>query len=115
VPFQIELLFEPGGRWQTSDARLDAQPGQSVWLRSGCGVYSHGADAIEICGGSDAHGFEYCGEGKATDAFRVVIALLTPLDHRVVLRYGCWSHADRAIRPVTAAADVPAECVVRDV
>lgn len=92
VPFQIELLFEPGGTIEVDGAILQANAGTTLFLKSGKAVFCVGQDTITVSPGACAHTtWKMHNSLGAPDAFRLLITLLTPVDHALTIRTGRFS------------------------
>jgi hypothetical protein len=89
VPLQIELLFEPGGTLDVEGAILEARAGTTLFLKRGEAVYRVGDDEIAVGPGSCAHTmWQMRNSPTAPESFRLLISLLTPVDHTLRIRAG---------------------------
>ncbi len=89
VPCQLELLFEPGGTVEVEGAILEAQAGTTLILKSGQAVYRVADDLITIGPGSCAHTmWKMHNSPDAPDAFRMLIPLMSPVDHTLHIEAG---------------------------
>lgn len=92
VPVQIELLFEPGGTIEVQGALLQAQAGTTMFLTSGEAVFRVGSDEITIGPGACAHTtWKMHNSPDAPETFRLLVTLLSPVDHTLRLRTGNFS------------------------
>lgn len=79
---QLAFDFPPGGIWETADTATRPVAGQVIFLKRGHGAMRYGADAIRIGPGADAHrAWHLRHTPPAPDHVRVLIPLLTPVDH----------------------------------
>ncbi|MBZ0293849.1 MAG: hypothetical protein K8L99_14885 [Anaerolineae bacterium] len=85
---QIALDFPAGGIWETDDTALQTQPGQIIFLKQNAGRMRFGHDIIEINPGANGHRTWHMRdtEEAAPGLVRVLIPLITPVDHRFRLR-----------------------------
>ena len=98
VPFQIECVFEPGGEFDFEGGAMRALEGQTVFLKSGTGVYHQGRHAISIGPGAGTHRmWQMHNSEKSPDGFRVLVTLVTPVDRVLEVRYGTWSTAEEGM------------------
>ncbi len=88
VPVQIALDFPAGGVWETDDTALVTAPGLTIFLKSGTGTLRFGSDVIHINGGKAENRYfeQRHSEPVPHDHVRVLLAFLTPVDHRFSLR-----------------------------
>ena len=87
VPVQLELLFEPGGTIEVEGAILEAHAGTTLFLKGGDAVYRVGDDEITVGPGHCAHTmWKMHNSPDAPQAFRLLIALLSPVDHTFRIR-----------------------------
>ena len=94
VPFQIECVFAPGGTLETDSALVDGRAGQTVFLKSGHGIYRVGNDVISIGPGAMQHTmWRMCNSEIDEVNVRVLIALMAPLVRTLEIRCGAWSDA----------------------
>lgn len=85
---QIAIDFPPGGVWMSESCALHPVADQVLFLRRGSGTMRYGSDAITLGPGADAHHtFAMRDATTAAGRVRVIIPLLTPLDHRLTLRF----------------------------
>jgi hypothetical protein len=101
VPFQLEFCFVGPGQWETADQVVEVANGQTALLTAGWGLFRRGADAIRVGPGAKAHRLWHMRGAEAQpDCFRVLVALETPVEHRLELRCGTWSPATgELVRP----------------
>ena len=98
VPFQIACDFGPGGELDLDSGAVLGVAGQTTFLKSGYAVYHVGNDAISIGPGAHAHRMWHMrGSEGVSDAFRVLITLVTPVDRALEIRYGTWSAATQTV------------------
>lgn len=91
-PAQIELCFTGPGIWEAGGTACEAIPGASAFLLSGFGTFHNHRHAITVGPGASAHRMWHMrGTEPEPDAFRVLIALETPVEHPLQIRYGPWS------------------------
>ena len=84
---QIALDFAAGGVWETDDCALKPVAGQAIILRGRQGTMRYGADAIAVGPGADAHRTWHMRDATpAGGAVRVLIPLVTPVDHTLLIR-----------------------------
>ena len=95
VPFQIECNFAPGGTFETASSLSEGKAGQTVFLKSGHGVYRVGDDAIQVGPGSMQHTMWRMRNSEVDEgSLRVLIALMAPLRQTLEIRCGQWSDAE---------------------
>ena len=94
VPFQIECVFAPGGIFETESAVVEGSADHTAFLKSGYGLYRVGADAIRIGPGAFAHAM-WKMRNSEIDAggYRVLVALMAPMEYTLEIRCGRWSDA----------------------
>lgn len=88
VPCKLELLFLPGGYFETDHTVTQAMPGGSVLLREGAGRYVLDYEAIEVAGGEAYHFYTRTMRGSLPlpdDRFAVYTTFFTPHCHRLTL------------------------------
>lgn len=95
TPAQVALDFAPGGVWETGDTALHPQPGQVLFLTEGHGTMRYGAYALTVGPGAGAHRVWAMREATPPPpgTVRVLLALLTPIDHTFTIRGvsgGAW-------------------------
>lgn len=84
---QIALDFAPGGIWECEGGSFAPQAGQVIFLTGGMGRMIYGTDVLEVGPGADAHRYWHMRDTPpAPHAVRVVIPLMTPVDHRMTIR-----------------------------
>ena len=84
---QIAFDFLPGGTWECSGGCFQPQAGQVIFLTHGFGRMRFGADVLEIGPGADAHRYWSMRDTPpAPHHVRVIIPLITPIQHRFWLR-----------------------------
>jgi len=87
VAVQLAFDFPPGGVWETADTRTKPVAGQTIFLKQGRGAMRYGNDVIEIGPGAAAHSMWQMREAEpAPNHVRVLLALLTPVDHAFTIR-----------------------------
>jgi hypothetical protein len=87
VPAQVTLDFSPGGQWQAPGCVTEPSAGQTIFLTGGTGAMRYGTRWIAVTGGCDAHRmWTVRGCHAAPDRVRVIVPLLTPIDHVLRLR-----------------------------
>jgi len=92
VPFQLELLFEPGGTVEVEGAILEAHAGTTLFLKGGDAIYRVGDDEITVGPGHCVHTmWKMHNSPDAPDAFRLLISLLSPVDYTLHIRTGRFS------------------------
>ena len=97
VTFWAEWCFDGPGQWETISQSMDAIVGQSVLLHDGCGVYHRGTSGVQIGPGIAQHRMPNPRQDE--EAFRVQMALKSPIDHTFTLRYGVWSVGTSELLP----------------
>ena len=98
VPFQVELVFGPGGEFETSDALVQGQSGSTAFLKSGYGVYRVGRDGVSVGPGQCDHRMWQMRNSEIdSQGFRVLITLTAPVERVVELRVGQWSAVSMAL------------------
>lgn len=98
VPIEVEFAFEAPGHWETDHQVTPVENGQSSILKSGFGIFHRGSEAVSIGPGSDDHRhWSLRNSDPAEDRFRVLVALTTPVDHKLEIRYGTWSVATKSL------------------
>ena len=98
VPIEIEFAFEAPGHWETDHQVTPISNGQSSILKSGIGIFHRGSEGVSIGPGSDRHrSWSMRNSDPSTEQFRVLIALQTPVEHTIELRYGTWSIASKSL------------------
>lgn len=105
IPVVIDLVFPPGGNWESEDIAMPAGPGQHLVLKQGYGVYHRGGDALRVGPGANAHRC-FVKVPKEENGLQVRIPLLTPVTHTLSVRFGPWSEARRDL----AEADTGTPC-----
>ena len=94
VPFQIECVFKAGGTFESEDLLLQAGAGQTVFLKSGYGVYRVGEDAVKIGPGAMQHTMWLMRNSEIDEAGgRVLVTLMAPVLRTLEVRYGKWLDA----------------------
>jgi len=89
VPMQIELLFEPGGSIEVEGAILEAHAGTTMFLKKGHAIFRVGDDLITVGPGHCAHTtWKMHNSPGAPEAFRLLVTLLSPVDHTLHIRTG---------------------------
>ena len=84
---QIAFDFAPGGVWECAGGSFQPQAGQTIFLREGLGRMLYGQQGFEIGPGADQHRYwEMRDTPPAPHLVRVVIPLITPVDHQFVIR-----------------------------
>ncbi len=87
VVAQIAFDFPAGGIWETQDACLKPQAGQTIFLKQGFGAMRFGDDVIRIGPGADAHRMWAMRDAEpAPQHVRVLMTFVTPVDHAFTLR-----------------------------
>lgn len=82
VPFQVELVFEPGGTVEVEGALFEARAGATMFLKAGHATYRVGGDEITVGQGACAHRmWQMHNAPKAPEQFRMLLTFLTPVDH----------------------------------
>jgi hypothetical protein len=100
VPFQIACDFAPGGEVELGDGSFMGRAGEEMFLKSKELIYRVGNDAISIGPGQCAHQFRHMrGSEPAPNAFRVLITLVTPVEHTLQIRCGKWSLVEERLCP----------------
>ena len=98
VPFQIECVFEPGGELALESGLIQAMDDHTVFLKKGHAVYRVGEDAISVGPGALEHRMWHMRNSEpAPQAFRLLIALMTPVDRVLEVWGGAWSPAVRGL------------------
>jgi hypothetical protein len=98
VPFQIECVFAPGGTLETDSALLQGQAGQTAFLKSGYGLYRMGDDAISVGPGAMQHAMWSMRNSEIDEgSFRVLVALMAPVERTLEIRCGIWFDAQGAL------------------
>jgi hypothetical protein len=98
VPIEIEFAFDGPGHWETIDQVTPVENGQSAILKAGTGTFHSGTEAITIGPGNDDHrNWALRNSDPRDDRFRVLIALTTPVNHTIEVRYGDWSLATKSL------------------
>ena len=98
VPIEIEFAFDGPGHWETIDQVTPVENGQSAILKAGTGTFHSGTEAITIGPGNDDHrNWALRNSDPRDDRFRVLIALTTPVNHTIEIRYGDWSLATKSL------------------
>ena len=98
IPFQIECNFDPGGEFDSEGFALLGQGGETVFLKSGQGIYHVGEDAISVGPGEYTHRmWQMHNSEKAPGTFRVLLTSVTPVDRVLEVRYGQWSTVSESI------------------
>ena len=91
-PAQIELCFTGPGIWEAGGTACEALSGSSAFLLSGFGTFHNHNHAITVGPGSNTHRMWHMrGTEPEPDSFRVIIALETPIQHTLQIRYGPWN------------------------
>ena len=91
VPFQIECVFEPGGELEMESGLIRATADHTIFLKEGYAVYRVGDDTISVGPGALEHRMWHMRNSEpAPQAFRLLIALMTPLDRVLEVRCGTW-------------------------
>lgn len=87
VPAQIALDFRLGGQWLTPEGICPTMPGQTFFHRTSIAAMRYGQTQFEITGGHYAHGMRLMRDAlPAPNHVRILITLMTPLDHQFTLR-----------------------------
>jgi hypothetical protein len=87
VPVQLEMLFEPGGTIEVEGAIVEAHAGTTMFLKGGEAVFRVGDDEIVVGPGHCAHTtWKMHNSPGAPEAFRLLITLLSPVDHALQIR-----------------------------
>jgi hypothetical protein len=87
VPFQLECLFSPGGVLELDSGLLRAEPGGTAFLKAGFATYRIRGDVISLGPGNLQHRMWDMRNSEAEpDAFRLLIALMTPVDWTLEIR-----------------------------
>lgn len=94
VLFQIECVFAAGGTFETDSALMEGETGQTVFLKSGYGLYRVGEDAIRVGPGAMQHAMWRMRNSEIdAEGYRVLIALMAPVARTLEIRCGRWSEA----------------------
>ena len=94
VPLQIECDFVPGGEVDFESGAIQGFEGGTVFLKSGYAIYHIGNDGISVGPGAYFHRmWQMRNSEPASEAFRILITLLTPVDRVLEVRCGTWSSA----------------------
>ena len=94
IPIEIECTFEGPGEWETDNTVLQVDNGQTAILKSGYGTFHNKAQGITIGPGSGDHRhWQMRASQPDLTSFRVLVELLTPVDHALEIRYGAWAPA----------------------
>jgi hypothetical protein len=84
---QIAFDFLPGGIWACEGSSFQPQAGQVIFLTHGFGRMRYGTDVLEIGPGADAHHYwQMRDTPPAPNHVRVIMPLITPVQHRFWLR-----------------------------
>ena len=84
---QIAFDFLPGGIWHCEGGAFQPQAGQVIFLTQGSGQMCYGEDCITIGPGADAHQYwQMRDTPPAPELVRVVIPLITPINHSFVIQ-----------------------------
>ncbi|MEE4195404.1 MAG: hypothetical protein V2J07_09420 [Anaerolineae bacterium] len=87
VLVQVAFDFLPGGIWECEGGSFQPQAGQIIFLTAGFGRMYYGEDSLTIGPGSDVHRYWQMRDTPRTkDLVRVVIPLLTPVDHHFIIQ-----------------------------
>lgn len=79
---QIAFDFLPGGMWECEGSCFQPTAGQVIFLRKGFGTMRYGSDSLSVGPGADMHRYwEMRDTPPAPNLVRVVIPLMTPVDH----------------------------------
>ena len=98
VPIEIECAFDGPGEWETTDNVIQVANGQTAILKSSSGAFHRDDEGICIGPGAGVHRHWQMRNSEPDEAgFRVLIALQTPVDHTLEIRYGTWSLATAAL------------------
>jgi len=90
VPWKLELLFDPGGIWETGDSWVSGSAGSWTILKRGGAVYMKDGDKLEISGGIGLQRYApyaRSSEDPDADKFNVYLSGFAPIDH--VVRIAC--------------------------
>ena len=88
VPFQIECVFAPGGTLESDSVLIEAQAGQTVFLKSGYACYRVGNDVIRVGPGAMQHAMWRMRNSEIDEGyFRVLIGLIAPLQRTLEIRF----------------------------
>ncbi|TBL81536.1 hypothetical protein [Paenibacillus thalictri] len=88
LPCKLELIFEPGGEWETGDSIIPGEAGRSVILKSGAATYRRDGDDIRLQGGFGEHTYTTVMRGSEThsrEKFTVYMTDFTPIDRRIII------------------------------
>jgi hypothetical protein len=84
---QVALDFLPGDVWQADGCAFAPRAGQVVFLTAGRGAMRYGNHWLAVSGGSDGHRtWKMRGSEIPPDRVRVIVPLVTPVDHVLRLR-----------------------------
>ncbi len=90
VPLQLECLFSPGGVLELDSGLLRAERGGTAFLKAGFATYRIEAEAISVGPGNLQHRmWSMRNSEPEPDCFRLLIALMTPVDWTLEIR--CFS------------------------
>ena len=88
VPLQVECLFSPGGVMELDSALLRVERGGTAFLKAGFATYRIGAEAISVGPGNLQHRmWNMRNSEPEPDCFRLLIALMTPVDWTLEIRF----------------------------
>ena len=89
VAFQIECDFEGPGEWETNGNVIQVNQAQTAILKFGHGIFRCGDDTVRIGPGNATHRmWTMRGAEIDSDAFRVLITFVAPVDWTLEIRYG---------------------------
>ena len=89
VTAMVAFDVPPGARWDSDSTALETAAGQVIALKGGTGRVRYGDDWICVGPGGDAHTILHMRDAAGLDGFtRIVIPMMTPLDHRLQIRWG---------------------------
>ena len=98
VPFQVEFTLAPGGELETEGVLIEGKAGNSAFLKAGHAVYRVGEDVISFGPGEMRHRMWRMHNAEAApECFRVLVALMTPVERKVEIRCGRWSWVEERI------------------
>lgn len=98
IPFAIEFWFDVGLTLQSPTLSLEPAEGSTLFHQQGEITVHDGTHAIRVSPGADAHVMQDLIDGPPINGcFRVVVALMSPLNHTIALRWGLWSTAIRSM------------------
>ena len=98
VPFQIECVLAPGGELEFESGVVQGGAGHTAFLKKGYATYRVDDDAITMGPGALEHRmWQMRNSEPSPEAFRVLIALMTPVDRVLEIRCGAWSPVAQAM------------------